>query len=134
MKISMMVLVLFTLTAQLLMAENKKEESYNYKRGVELLLEDDDMERGLSFLNKEIADHKDNGYAHLWISKVYFRQEKYGPALDAVYKACLFSLIDNPQQVLQYLSFILRAMEATPFMSAETQIWNQCVGCLNLKL
>lgn len=104
MKISMMVLVLFTLTAQLLMAENKKEESYNYKRGVELLLEDDDMERGLSFLNKEIADHKDNGYAHLWISKVYFRQEKYGPALDAVYKACLFSLIDNPQQALQYLS------------------------------
>lgn len=74
-------------STQAALANDKNEESYNYRRGVELLLEDDDMDRGLEFLNKEIADHKNNGYAHLWVSRVYHRQEKYGQALESACKA-----------------------------------------------
>lgn len=98
----MIALGLLVLSAQATMAENKKEESYNYKRGVELLLEDDDMDRGLQFLNKEIADHKDNGYAHLWVSKVYCRQEKYGLALDAACKAIKYLGKDTEKLAMAY--------------------------------
>lgn len=101
-KTAMVALGFLALSTQAVMAENKKEESYNYKRGVELLLEDDDMDRGLQFLNKEIADHKDNGYAHLWISRVYHRQGKYGQALDAACKAIKYLSKDTEKLAFAY--------------------------------
>lgn len=101
-KTAMVALGFLALSTQAVMAENKKEESYNYKRGVELLLEDDDMDRGLQFLNKEIADHKDNGYAHLWISRVYHRQGKYGQALDAACKAIKYLGKDTEKLAFAY--------------------------------
>lgn len=46
--VALSVLTMFSVS--MVCAENKKEESYNYKRGVELLLEEGDLDRGLEYL------------------------------------------------------------------------------------
>ena len=39
--------------------EIQRPESYNYKQGVEAL-QNNDLEKALEFLNKELQEHKDN--------------------------------------------------------------------------
>ena len=54
-------------------AANKEEDyqkSYNYKRAVELLLNDQNESEAMRFFNAEIEDHKDNGYAYYWIALI----------------------------------------------------------------
>lgn len=44
-------------------------------------LEKEDNSSALEALRKEISDHKDNGYAYLFISAIHLRNEEYGDAL-----------------------------------------------------
>ena len=64
-------------------AQNKYEDSYNYQRGLEAL-NDDDYATGVDYLNKEIASHKDNGYAYFYLAITYTYSEDYGMALSSI--------------------------------------------------
>lgn len=54
--------------------EVKHTDSYNYKRGLEAL-QNDNTEEALSYLNKELQEHADNGLEGLPTFKAFI--EKY---------------------------------------------------------
>lgn len=60
----------------------KRPDSYNYTRGVEAINKNN-TEEALEYLNKEIAEHPDNGYAFAWIALVRNYNEEFGRALTA---------------------------------------------------
>ena len=69
--------------SSVLYADNiKRPDSYNYTRGVEAI-QNNNTEEALDYLNKEIADHPDNGYAFAWVALVRNYNEEYGRALTA---------------------------------------------------
>lgn len=61
----------------------KRPDSYNYNRGVEAI-QNNNAEEALEYLNKELEDNPNNGYALAWIATVRNYQEEYGRALTAV--------------------------------------------------
>lgn len=67
-------------------AQNKYEESYNYQRGLEAL-NNSDYSTGIDYLNKEIAAHKDNGYAYFYLAVTYQYYEDHGRALSNINNA-----------------------------------------------
>ena len=86
-------------------AANKEEDyqkSYNYKRAVELLLNDQNESEAMRFLNAEIEDHKDNGYAYYWIALINENNELAGKALDAANKAIKYLAKDSHWQSYTY--------------------------------
>ncbi|MDU7621320.1 MAG: tetratricopeptide repeat protein [Bacteroides stercoris] len=60
----------------------KRPDSYNYSRGVEAI-QNNNAEEALEYLNKELEENPDNGYALAWIAVVRNYQEEYGRALTA---------------------------------------------------
>lgn len=86
-------------------AANKEEDyqkSYNYKRAVELLLNDQNESEAMRFFNAEIEDHKDNGYAYYWIALINENNERAGKALDAANKAIKYLAKDSHWQSYAY--------------------------------
>lgn len=86
-------------------AANKEEDyqkSYNYKRAVELLLNDQNESEAMRFFNAEIEDHKDNGYAYYWIALINENNERAGKALDAANKAIKYLAKDSHWQSYTY--------------------------------
>lgn len=86
-------------------AANKEEDyqkSYNYKRAVELLLNDQNESEAMRFFNAEIEDHKDNGYAYYWIALINENNELAGKALDAANKAIKYLAKDSHWQSYTY--------------------------------
>lgn len=86
-------------------AANKEEDyqkSYNYKRAVELLLNDQNESEAMRFFNAEIEDHKDNGYAYYWIALINENNERAGKALDAANKAVKYLAKDSHWQSYTY--------------------------------
>lgn len=66
-----------------MLADNiKRPDSYNYSRGVEAI-NNNNAEEALDYLNKEINEHPDNGYAFAWIALVRNYNEEFGRALTA---------------------------------------------------
>ena len=61
----------------------KRPDTYNYNRGVEAI-QNNNAEEALEYLNKELKDNPDNGYALAWIATVRNYQEEYGRALTAI--------------------------------------------------
>lgn len=61
----------------------KRPDTYNYNRGVEAI-QNNNAEEALEYLNKELEDNPNNGYALAWIATVRNYQEEYGRALTAV--------------------------------------------------
>lgn len=71
------------LCSSVIYADNiKRPDSYNYTRGVEAINKNN-TEEALEYLNKEIAEHPDNGYAFAWIALVRNYNEEFGRALTA---------------------------------------------------
>ena len=64
-------------------AQNKYEDSYNYQRGLEAL-NNSGHSTGIDYLNKEIAAHKDNGYAYFYLAVTYQYYEDSGRALSNI--------------------------------------------------
>ena len=60
----------------------KRPDSYNYTRGVEAV-QNNNAEEALEYLNKELEDNPDNGYALVWIAFVRNYYGEYGRALTA---------------------------------------------------
>ena len=73
---------MFLCSIQIVAQKVKRPDSYNYTRGVEAI-QNNNVEEALEYLNKEINDNPDNGYAFAWIALVQIHLEKYGQALSA---------------------------------------------------
>lgn len=84
----------------------KRPDTYNYNRGVEAI-QNNNAEEALEYLNKELEDNPNNGYALAWIATVRKYQEEYGRALTAVDLAIKYI----PKKDKQYRAFayIVRA-------------------------
>lgn len=78
-------LVLMVCTMQQVFAKQdiQRPESYNYLRGVEAV-NNNQLDEALDFLNKEIEENPENGYAFAWIASVRAYKKEYGRALTAV--------------------------------------------------
>lgn len=69
--------------SSVLYADNlKRPDSYNYTRGIEAI-QNNNLEEALDYLNKEITEHPDNGYAFAWVALLRVSTEEYGRALTA---------------------------------------------------
>ena len=94
---------------------NKYESSYYYKQAMEYL-EKEDNTSALEALQKEISDHKDNGYAYLFVAAIHLRNEAYGDALVSADNAIKYI----PKKDKEYKAFayykragVYRALEDT---------------------
>lgn len=77
------ILSILVLCSSVMLADNiKRPDSYNYSRGVEAI-NNNNSEEALDYLNKEINEHPDNGYAFAWIALVRNYNEEFGRALTA---------------------------------------------------
>lgn len=77
------ILSILVLCSSVMLADNiKRLDSYNYSRGVEAI-NNNNAEEALDYLNKEIDEHPDNGYAFAWIALVRNYNEEFGRALTA---------------------------------------------------
>ena len=73
-------LVSLVLGSQIAFSQNiKRPDTYNYNRGVEAI-QNNDAEEALEYLNKELDDNPNNGYALVWIATIRNYQEEYGRA------------------------------------------------------
>lgn len=78
-----LILSILVLCSSVMLADNiKRPDSYNYSRGVEAI-NNNNAEEALDYLNKEINEHPDNGYAFAWIALVRNYNEEFGRALTA---------------------------------------------------
>ena len=66
--------------------EVKQPDSYAYTRGMECLNEDK-FEDAMDWMQKEISDHPDNGYAYFIISTIHAANDQNGNALSAINNA-----------------------------------------------
>ncbi len=62
--------------------EIKRPESYNYQRGCEAMGKNE-LDEAMTYLQKELEDDPDNGYAWAWIQCGYLEKEEYGEAITA---------------------------------------------------
>ena len=101
------IIALLLLGFQVTLAQNaKRPDTYNYSRGVEAI-QNNNTEEALEYLNKELKDNPNNGYAWAWIAAVHHNQEEYGRALTSVDLA----IKHLPKKDKQYRAFayIIRA-------------------------
>ena len=61
----------------------KRPDTYNYNRGVEAI-QNNKTEEALEYLNKELEQNPENGYALAWIATVRNHLQEYGKAITAV--------------------------------------------------
>lgn len=117
--------------SSVLYADNlKRPDSYNYTRGIEAI-QNNNLEEVLDYLNKEITEHPDNGYAFAWVALVRNYNEEYGRALTAAniavkkipskdkeYKAFAFStrasVFLNLEDTIQAIKDYTQAIALTP--------------------
>ena len=71
------------------MAQKAEElqNSYNYKRALEILQNDGDQNEALDYLNKEITEHPKNGYAYYMMGNLYNNANMSGDAIGPTNKA-----------------------------------------------
>lgn len=79
---------------------NKYGSSYNFKKAMEFL-ESEDADSALGSFRDELKEHKDNGYAYLFIASIQLQNENYGDALSAIENAIKFI----PKKDKEYKSF-----------------------------
>lgn len=62
------------------------QKTYSYARAMELI-EESKNDEAISFLKKEINDHKDNGYALAWLASLQSHDGQFGAALSSINQA-----------------------------------------------
>ena len=106
-RLILLVIIALLLGVEISFAQNiKRPDSYNYSRGVEAI-QNNNAEEALEYLNEELEENPDNGYALAWIAVVRNYQEEYGRALTAADLA----IKHIPRKDKQYKAFayIVRA-------------------------
>lgn len=66
--------------------EPQQPDSYNYKRGCELINEQKDDE-GIEFLGRELRQNPKNGYAMAWMASAYRHKDENGTAIECAHDA-----------------------------------------------
>lgn len=94
----------------------KRPDSYNYNRGVEAI-QNNNAEEALEYLNKELSEYPDNGYAYSCIALVRNHLEEYGKALTAANIA----IKKIPSKDKEYVSFAY-ATRATIYLNLEDTV------------
>lgn len=79
---------------------NKYDSSYHFKKAMESL-QNEDADSALGSFRDEVNEHKDNGYAYLFIASIQLQNENYGDALSAIENAIKFI----PKKDKEYKSF-----------------------------
>ncbi|MBQ7279974.1 MAG: tetratricopeptide repeat protein [Bacteroidales bacterium] len=74
------------MSAQLMAQSGYEPETYNYKRAVEAINEENYSE-AFDYLKKELADNPKDGYAYAWVAALYYMDDSYGDALTYINKA-----------------------------------------------
>ena len=133
--------VLFTCTMGFA-KEPKHPESYNYQRGIELI-QSDQLDEGIGFLEKELRKNPKNGYANAWLAGAYAQKKEKGTALhyaeealkhlpksDKYYLAWSYNikgrLYLEMADTLQALSYFTQSIKTEP----KNQDWYEYRGCL----
>ncbi len=133
--------VLFTCTMGFA-KEPKQPESYNYQRGIELI-QSDQLDEGIGFLEKELRKNPKNGYANAWLAGAYAQKKEKGTALhyaeealkhlpksDKYYLAWSYNikgrLYLEMSDTLQALSYFTQSIKTEP----KNQDWYEYRGCL----
>ena len=101
-KTNLLTLVLSFCLSTFIMAQKAEvyKNSYNYKRAMELLDSDGDKNEALDFLQKEVAEHPQNGYAYYWIGSLYEDSDMPGDALESTNKA--IALLQKDKEWISY--------------------------------
>ncbi len=115
MKYRIITLMLATLigAAAVMAKEVKRPESYNYKRGLECIKQND-LEQASDYLNKELSENPKNGYALLQLAAISNDKHDYGKALTQVNDAMALIPKKDAQYVSQsllYRGFIYENLE-----------------------
>ncbi len=77
------VLLLFLFCSSVLFADKVNyKDTYNLKRAVEAI-QNNDTESAYKYLNQELEEHPDNGYAQVWLAYLRNEDSDYGLALSA---------------------------------------------------
>jgi len=100
-KISLTI-ILFLFSIVMFSEDYKRPDSYNYTRAMEAIEKQDEHE-AIEYLNKEIGENPENGYAYSWLSYIYGYQGENGLALSNVDKAIKFL----PKKDTEYIVFAL---------------------------
>ncbi len=101
-----LLLILLTYGSLTYAQDIKRPDSYNYTRGVEAIQNNNGVE-ALEYLNKELEENPNNGYAFSWIALVRNHDEEYGRALTAADKAV--KLIPKKDQEYRIFALMTRA-------------------------
>lgn len=83
-----LVLCLMAMNVMTAFADKKDDyqKTYNYTRALELVSAEKNDE-AISFLKKEINEHKDNGFALAWLASLQSREGQFGAALSSINQA-----------------------------------------------
>lgn len=86
--------------------KNSRPSSYNYRRGVEAI-QNDNAEEALEYLNKEIEENPKNGYAFFWIALARLQREEYGRMLTSADLSIKY--LPKKDTEYRYLAYSTRA-------------------------
>lgn len=116
MRAKIILCLMFLCTTSVWAQKVKRPDSYNYNRGVEAI-QNNNAEESLEYLNKEIGENPDNGYAYSWIALVRNHLEEYGKALTAANMA----IKKTPSKDKEYVSFAY-ATRAAIYLNLEDTV------------
>lgn len=116
MRAKIILCLMFLCTTSVWAQKMKRPDSYNYNRGVEAI-QSNNAEEALEYLNKEIGEYPDNGYAYSWIALVRNHLKEYGKALTAANMA----IKKIPSKDKEYVSFAY-ATRATIYLNLEDTV------------
>lgn len=100
MRSNIFVLLLALCSTSVWAQKSNRPDSYNYTRGIEAI-QNNNADEALEYLNKEIQEHPDNGYAYSYLSLLRLYREEYGQALTAANVATK----KIPSKDKEYVSF-----------------------------
>ena len=100
MRTNIFVLLLALCSTSVWAQKSNRPDSYNYTRGIEAI-QNNNADEALEYLNKEIQEHPDNGYAYSYLSLLRLYREEYGQALTAANVATK----KIPSKDKEYVSF-----------------------------
>ena len=102
-KIIVLLLGFLSLSDAIFAQNVKRPDTYNYNRGLEAIQNNNTAE-ALEYLNKELKENPDNGYALALIATIRNYQEEYGRALTAADLAIKnIPKKDNPYRAFAYI-------------------------------
>ena len=80
-------ILLLAVTCSFAQKTNPLKESYNYKRALEAMQNEEDNSTIMQYLQRELEEHPKNGYAYMLQGVVYLDEQQVGQSLEALNKS-----------------------------------------------